>query len=164
MGLEDGSWVNVFTTIRQVYELTEKFATSISKSKHVCLKMSLVWRWPGPSDSVREGKITRVKTARRWTISIRGYYWLSHGIKVPAVGKQPEVGPWSETVSFSTLYWMFRVPNLLMLAVLLLLVLSFGSFIQGDILLDSQSGAPAHAQLPQFVLDVDRPWLTLSPV
>lgn len=58
-------WVSVFT-VRQVYEFIEKSATSFPKPTRVYLKMSLVWRCPGPSNSVREGHAAQ--ECRQWLL------------------------------------------------------------------------------------------------
>lgn len=98
-------WVKLFL-IRQVYEFTEKVALSIPKwRKSLYLKMSWFFFFFFLSE---DGRVTLIlwqrgqkspgmKSARRWTISNRGYYCVFHGIKVPAVGKgSPKLGHWSE--------------------------------------------------------------------
>lgn len=145
-------WVNVFT-VRQVYELIEKSATSFPKPTRVYLKMSLVWRCPGPSNCVREGHTAQ--ECRQWLLFF-----------IPCCKSLMEWRPRGDLQldcpSFPSLYWVLRDPDLLMLSVLQIFVLLFGSITEGGILPGFSVNGELQLMLTfrrWFLLDIDRPWL-----
>lgn len=88
-----------------------------------------------------------------------GYCFLSHAVKVSWSG-----GPGGDLQldcpSFPSLYWVLRDPDLLMLSVLQIFVLPFGSVTEGGILPGFSVNGELQLMLtfPRwFLLDIDRP-------